>query len=155
MFERENFHRIPQILHSYHCTPNTGTRLWRDFDRRYFRASGKTKPEREKLILRNKKEIAKSLNDDFQKVYFATKSSGEIVELYEMTYAEMLNRMISLMYVVFESRYFYMYTPQSYHKLTRDRTQVRPREMVGCDVSRYGTTYAPTCTRTILYYILV
>ena len=50
--------------------------------------------------MRNKKEIAKALNDDFQKVYFATKSSGEIVELYEMTYAEMLNRMISLMYVV-------------------------------------------------------
>ena len=58
-------------------------------------------------------------------------------------------------YVVFESRFFSTYTPQSYHKLTRDRTQVRPREMVGCDVSRYGTTYAPTCTRTILYYILV
>ena len=111
VFERENFHHIPQILHSYHCTPNTGTRLWRDFDRRYFRASGKTKPEREKLILRNKKEIAKSLNDDFQKVYFATKSSGEIVELYEMTYAEMLNRMISLMYVVLNEICFNVHSP--------------------------------------------
>ena len=39
------------------------------------------------------------MNDNFQKVYFATKSSGEIVELHEMTYAELLNRMISLMYV--------------------------------------------------------
>ena len=54
---------------------------------------------------------AKSLNDDFQKVYFATKSSGEIVELYEMTYAEMLNRMISLMYVVLNEICFNVHSP--------------------------------------------
>jgi hypothetical protein len=78
---------------------NVGTRLWRDFDRRYFRASGKSKKEREILIRRNKKEIAKALNENFQKVYFATKSNGDIVELYEMTYAEVLRRMIALMYV--------------------------------------------------------
>ena len=49
--------------------------------------------------------IIKRLNADFQKTWFSRNSSGEAVDLEDMTYAEVVRRMVELMYVKYESRW--------------------------------------------------
>src|SRR5690606_2983741 len=49
--------------------------------------------------------IIKRLNADFQKPWFGRNSAGEAVDLEDMTYAEVLRRLVELMYVKHESRW--------------------------------------------------
>ena len=49
--------------------------------------------------------IIKRLNADFQKTWFGRNSDGEAVDLEDMTYAEVVRRMVELMYVKHESRW--------------------------------------------------
>eukprot|EP00940_MAST-03C_sp_MAST-3C-sp2_P000932 g932.t1 len=79
-----------------HNIANRATRLWRNFDRRFFRASGKSKTERTAAILKHKASIVAALNSDFQKRYFGRKRDGTTADLHEMTYAEVLERLVDL-----------------------------------------------------------
>lgn len=49
--------------------------------------------------------IIKRLNADFQKTWFGRNTAGEAVDLEDMTYAEVVRRMVELMYVKHESRW--------------------------------------------------
>lgn len=49
--------------------------------------------------------IIKRLNADFQKTWFGRNTVGEAVDLEDMTYAEVVRRMVELMYVKHESRW--------------------------------------------------
>ena len=49
--------------------------------------------------------IVKRLNFDFQKTWFRQNSSGEAVDLEDMAYAEVVRRMVELMYRKHESRW--------------------------------------------------
>lgn len=49
--------------------------------------------------------IIKRLNADFQKPWFGRNSAGEAVDLEDMTYAEVVRRLVELMYVKHESRW--------------------------------------------------
>lgn len=49
--------------------------------------------------------IIQKLNDDFQKVWFGQNAAGNAVDLEDMTYAEVVHRMVDLMYVKHESRW--------------------------------------------------
>jgi fatty acid synthase subunit beta, fungi type len=63
---------------------------------------------KEKLlaVLKQKKSyIIKRLNTDFQKPWFGKNSKGEVVDLEDMTYAEVLNRMVEIMFVAHEKRW--------------------------------------------------
>ena len=50
-------------------------------------------------IAEKKDYIIKRLIADFQKVYFGRKLDGTVVDLPEMTYFEVANRMVQLMYI--------------------------------------------------------
>jgi len=76
--------------------------LWKEFDDTLFSLP------KDKLLttLQNKKAyIIKRLNEDFQKPWFGKNAMGEPVDLEDMTYAEVLNRMVELMYVTHEKRW--------------------------------------------------
>ena len=63
---------------------------------------------KEKLlpVLKQKKAyIIKRLNADFQKPWFGKNSKGEPVDLEDMTYTEVLKRMVELMFVAHEKRW--------------------------------------------------
>lgn len=49
--------------------------------------------------------IIKRLNDDFQKTWFGRNSAGQAVDLEDMTYGEVVSRMVELMYVKHEKRW--------------------------------------------------
>ncbi|TYZ68250.1 hypothetical protein PybrP1_005286 [[Pythium] brassicae (nom. inval.)] len=84
-----------------HKVANRGTMLWKEFDDKYF---SKPRDEMALAVRLDKDEIVARLNADFQKPYFGVKrddESGEArsAELDEMTYGEVLSRLVELMFV--------------------------------------------------------
>ncbi|EGV63242.1 beta subunit of fatty acid synthetase [Yamadazyma tenuis] len=78
-----------------HKIATRGVKLWKEFDETIFNLP------KNKLVetLKAKKDyIISRLNKDFQKVWFGKNSQG-VCDLEEMTYQEVSNRLIELMYV--------------------------------------------------------
>ncbi|KAG6574452.1 putative fatty acid synthase subunit alpha [Phytophthora cinnamomi] len=87
-----------------HVVANRCALLWKEFDDKYFSIPR----EQVELALRlNKKDIITRLNADYQKPYFGCKrnvETGEVVpaELEEMSYGDVLTRLVDLTYVEVE-----------------------------------------------------
>lgn len=85
-----------------HKVANRGVRLWREFDNKYF---SKPRGDMERAVRRDKSEIIARLNADFQKPYFGLEKRDPVTgetrcaELEEMTYSEVLSRLVALMFV--------------------------------------------------------
>ena len=88
-----------------HKIATRGMKLWREFDQRFFALPrGK---ERDAAIHKSKHYIIARINADFQKLYFGKKVDGRVCDVQEMTYAEVLQRMVELMYVTPETEAAY------------------------------------------------
>lgn len=85
-----------------HKLATRGVKFWAEMDQKIFSLDrSKRVPELQK----NRDYIIKKLNDDFQKVWFAQNSAGRCVDLEDMTYGEVVRRMVDLMYVKHENRW--------------------------------------------------
>ncbi|KAL9056394.1 MAG: hypothetical protein Q9162_002985 [Coniocarpon cinnabarinum] len=85
-----------------HKLATRGVQFWAEMDQKIFSLDRKKRlPELQK----NRDHIIKKLNDDFQKVWFGRNKAGDCVDLEDMTYAEVVQRMVDLMYVKHESRW--------------------------------------------------
>ena len=85
-----------------HKLATRGVKFWSEMDQKIFSLDkAKRLPELKKM----REYIIKKLNDDFQKVWFGRNAAGQVVDLEDMTYAEVANRMVDLMYVKHESRW--------------------------------------------------
>ncbi|CAI5714225.1 unnamed protein product [Hyaloperonospora brassicae] len=89
-----------------HVVANRCAVLWKEFDDKYFAIP---RDQLELTLRLNKKEIIAGLNADYQKPYFGCKRNvrtGEIVpaDLEEMSYGDVLARMVELMYVEIENK---------------------------------------------------
>ena len=85
-----------------HKLATRGVKLWAEMDQKIFSLD---KKKRVAELKKQREYIIKKLNDDFQKVWFGRNSAGETVDLEDMTYAEVIRRMVDLMYVKHESRW--------------------------------------------------
>ncbi|ORX73828.1 hypothetical protein DL89DRAFT_231449 [Linderina pennispora] len=85
-----------------HCVANRAALALRELNDMIF-----TKPYAEQLpiIMANKDRIIKWLNEDYTRPWFGMKSDGRVVDLEEMTYLEVLNRLVEFMYVADKSRW--------------------------------------------------
>ncbi len=63
------------------------------------------KEKRVAELKKNREHIIKKLNDDFQKVWFGRNAAGHAVDLEDMTYGEVVRRMVELLYVRHERRW--------------------------------------------------
>ncbi|KAJ2832566.1 fatty acid synthase alpha subunit Lsd1, partial [Coemansia furcata] len=68
------------------------------------------------LLLARKDEIISRLNSDYCRPWFGRKADGNVVDLEEMTYAEVISRLVELMYVKHQQRWVY----ESYRGLVLD-----------------------------------
>ncbi|KAJ2091021.1 fatty acid synthase alpha subunit Lsd1 [Coemansia sp. RSA 986] len=57
------------------------------------------------LLQERKQDVIARLNSDFARPWFGKKRDGEVVDLDEMTYAEVISRMVELMYVAHQKRW--------------------------------------------------
>ncbi|GAM42218.1 fatty acid synthase beta subunit [Talaromyces pinophilus] len=96
-----------------HKLATRGVLFWSELDKKIFALD---KAKRIPELKKNRDWIIKKLNDDFQKVWFGRNSAGETVDLEDMTYTEVVHRMVELMYVKHESRWI----DPSLKKLTGD-----------------------------------
>lgn len=85
-----------------HKLATRGVLFWAEMDKKIFSLDkAKRIPELKKM----REYIINKLNKDFQKVWFGRNKKGESVDLEVMTYAEVVNRMVDLMYIKHQSRW--------------------------------------------------
>ncbi|TVY91745.1 Fatty acid synthase subunit beta [Lachnellula willkommii] len=96
-----------------HKLATRGVKFWAEMDAKIFSLP---KEKRVPELKKNRDYIIKKLNDDFQKVWFGRNKAGETVDLEDMTYGEVVRRMVDLMFVKHEARWI----DKSYEKLTGD-----------------------------------
>ncbi|KAI2635525.1 fatty acid synthase beta subunit dehydratase [Xylaria nigripes] len=96
-----------------HKLATRGVRFWAEMDQKIFSLP---KEKRVAELKKNRDYIIKKLNDDFQKVWFGRNKAGQTVDLEDMTYGEVVRRMVELLYVKHEARWI----DPSFKKLTGD-----------------------------------
>ncbi|KAH7138995.1 acyl transferase domain-containing protein [Dendryphion nanum] len=85
-----------------HKLATRGVLFWHEMDQKIFNLDkAKRVPELKKM----REHIITKLNNDFHKVWFGRNKKGESVDLEDMTYTEVIQRMVDLMYVKHESRW--------------------------------------------------
>ena len=105
-----------------HKIANRGVRLWAEMDKKVF-----SLPKEKRIVEleKNREWIIRRLNDDFSKPWFGKDSSGNPVEVSEMTYSEVITRLVDLMYITHQGRWI----NESYSRLVLDFAY-RTRERV-------------------------
>lgn len=87
-----------------HKLATRGVVFWAEMDQKIF-----SLPKEKRLLELKKKPmhdyIVRRLNADFQKPWFGRNASGRAVELEEMTFAEVLSRMVELMFIKHQKRW--------------------------------------------------
>ncbi|KAK5998239.1 Fatty acid synthase subunit beta [Cladobotryum mycophilum] len=96
-----------------HKLATRGVLFWAEMDNKIFSLP---KEKRVAELKKNRQHIIKKLNDDFQKVWFGSNKDGEAVDLEDMTYAEVVRRLVELLYVKHQSRWI----DASFARLTGD-----------------------------------
>ena len=86
-----------------HKLATRGVLLWKDLDQRIFSISDRHKRVVE--LQKEKAELINRLNQDFQKPWFGLDSEGLPAEIEDMTYYDVLQRLVSLMYVKDQRRW--------------------------------------------------
>lgn len=97
-----------------HKLATRGVLLWREFDEKFFSIKDQTK--RMAVIRQNRDYIIERLNQDFQKPWFGINASGNNVDIEDMTYLEVVSRLIDLTYIKSQHRWIHA----SYEKLLID-----------------------------------
>ena len=119
-----------------HKLATRGVKFWAEMDQKIFSLD---KKKRVAELHKQRDHIIKKLNDDFQKVWFGRNTAGDTVDLEDMTYAEVVRRMVDLTYVKHQSRWI----DQSLRNLTVDFIRrVEERFSVGAGKPSLIQSYA-------------
>ena len=84
---------LGEPIHNVACR---GLETWRAFNQKYFL---QPRDKRAALIMADKDWIIEQLNANYQKPYFGRKADGTVCDLPDMSYSELIRRMLHLMYV--------------------------------------------------------
>ena len=85
-----------------HKLATRGIKFWAEMDQKIFSLD---KAKRIPELKKNREHIIQKLNDDYQKPWFGRNKNGESVDLEDMTYGDVMRRMVDLMYVKHEKRW--------------------------------------------------
>jgi fatty acid synthase subunit beta len=88
-----------------HVLATRGMLLWREFDETIFSIQDPIKRLAE--LAKRRDNVIDGLNKYFQKTWFCINNAGENVDLGDMTYIEVLRRLVSLMYVQDQDRWIH------------------------------------------------
>lgn len=124
-----------------HKLATRGILFWAEMDQKIFSLD---KAKRIPELKKNREYIIQKLNDDFQKPWFGRNKAGESVDLEDMTYGEVVRRMVDLMYVKHQKRWI----DKSLARLTGDfirRIEERfgPAEGTNSIIQNYSELDAP------------
>lgn len=98
--------------------------LWNEFEKRFFSIADRSMRLDE--LHKNRSWIIERLNRDFQKPWFGVNTAGKSLELEDMTYFEVIWRLVQLMYVQHQSRWIdESYKSFAHDFATRSRERLR------------------------------
>ncbi|KAJ1955141.1 hypothetical protein GGI12_005629, partial [Dipsacomyces acuminosporus] len=125
-----------------HFLATRGVLLLDELNRTIF---SKPREEHAELLLARKDEIIERLNKDYMRPWFGKKADGSAADLEDMTYAEVINRLVELLYVRHQSRWI----DQSYKCLVFDFIRTMERRLcldskfyILMSISQLDTPYA-------------
>ncbi|KAL8661117.1 MAG: hypothetical protein Q9202_005879 [Teloschistes flavicans] len=99
-----------------HKLATRGVMLWHELDRTIFSIKD---PSKRLMELQTRRiEIVERLNKDYQRPWFAVNARGESVDVEDLTYMELIQRLVHLVYVQHQERWVDM----SYQRLVLDFT---------------------------------
>ncbi|KAJ8128474.1 hypothetical protein O1611_g5159 [Lasiodiplodia mahajangana] len=104
---------ISEMGQPIHKLATRAVRFWKEMDDTIFSLP---KSERKHVLATRKAEIIRRLNTDFAKPWFGKNAAGQPVDLGEMTYGEVLSRLIDLMYLSHQGRWI----DSSYRQIVSD-----------------------------------
>jgi fatty acid synthase subunit beta, fungi type len=93
---------LSEMSEPIHKLATRGIKFWAEIDQKIFKLD---KAKRVPELKKHRDYIIKRLNEDFQKPWFGRNSSGKPCDLEEMTYGEVIDRCVELMYVKHQSRW--------------------------------------------------
>lgn len=93
---------LSEMREPIHKVATRGVRFWSEMDKMIFNLD---RSSRVSVLQKNRDYIIGKLNADFQKVWFGKNVAGDPVDVEEMTYLEVLNRLAELLYVSSQSRW--------------------------------------------------
>ncbi|KAJ9060861.1 fatty acid synthase alpha subunit Lsd1 [Entomophthora muscae] len=85
-----------------HKVATRGIKFWKEMDDLVFSLP---RNKRQPILDAKKDYIIKRLNDDFQKPWFGRKADGSAADLQDMTYSEVVNRLVEVTYVKHQKRW--------------------------------------------------
>ncbi|OGM47233.1 hypothetical protein ABOM_004000 [Aspergillus bombycis] len=85
-----------------HKIANRGVMLWAEMDKTVFKLP---REDRIAYLEKNKKYIIERLNSDYAKPWFGRDSKANVVDISQMTYIDVLRRLVELMYVDHQKRW--------------------------------------------------
>ncbi|KAI6747603.1 hypothetical protein HG530_015711 [Fusarium avenaceum] len=125
-----------------HKLATRGVIFWAEMDKTIFSLPNN---KRVAELKRNRRHIIERLNNDFQKVWFGRDADDRPCDLEDMTYTEVVQRLVSLMYVREESRWIdpsYMIFVGDFLRRVEDRFANRPdRTSLLLDYANLMTPY--------------
>ncbi|RMZ44106.1 hypothetical protein AFCA_013146 [Aspergillus flavus] len=93
---------LSELGEPIHKIATRGVRLWAEMDKTVFSLP---RQDRVAYLTKHRDMIIHRLNADFAKPWFGRNSQGAVVDLKEMTYAEVMNRLVELMYIRHQRRW--------------------------------------------------
>ncbi|KAJ2829133.1 fatty acid synthase alpha subunit Lsd1, partial [Coemansia sp. 'formosensis'] len=93
---------LSELGEPIHKIATRGVMFWKELDDTIFSLA---REKRLPALMAKKSYIIKRLNDDFQKPWFGKKADGNVADLEEMTYAEVANRLLEVLYITHQSRW--------------------------------------------------
>ncbi|KAI1121427.1 enoyl reductase domain of FAS1 [Nemania abortiva] len=117
-----------------HKLATRGVRLWKELDDTIFSLP---RAERVPALKRRKAEIISRLNADFAKPWFGQDSAGKPADLEDMSYNQVLSRLIELMYISQENRWV-----DISYKTIVDEFATRAWERLGAGEARANWAYS-------------
>lgn len=121
-----------------HKLATRGVLLWNEFDKRFFSIADRSKRLDE--LHKNRSWIIERLNKDFQKPWFGVNTAGKSLELEDMTYFEVIWRLVQLMYVQHQRRWIDVsYKSFVYDFATRSRKRLRGGILPGSSLDNPNT----------------
>ncbi|KAK6075576.1 Fatty acid synthase subunit beta 1 [Seiridium cupressi] len=93
---------VSEMGQPIHKLATRGVRLWKELDETVFSLP---RSERKAALQKRKHEIIRRLNADSHRPWFGRDTTGKSVDLEDMTYTEVLCRLVQLMYVNHQQRW--------------------------------------------------
>ncbi|KAF2031179.1 fatty acid synthase [Setomelanomma holmii] len=87
---------VSEMGEPIHVIATRGAQLWAELEKTIFALEKKKRPA---ILAARRQYLISRLNKDFQRPWFGKKAHGEACEISEMTYLEVVQRLIDLMYV--------------------------------------------------------